>query len=60
MLAQTHTNTIAHQRIAGSPALSPATAVGVSLALVSPVPSCPRSFSPQQSTPPPVSRAHVW
>ena len=44
----------------GAPDPSPVTLVGVFLSLVSPVPSCPSSFQPQQSTPPPVSSAHVW
>ena len=43
-----------------APAVSPVTPVGVSLHVVSPVPSCPSSLSPQQSTPPPLSTAHVW
>jgi hypothetical protein len=43
-----------------SPVPSPATAVGVSLLVMSPVPSCPSWLSPQQTAPPPISRAHVW
>ena len=39
---------------------SPVTTVGVSLSVVSPVPSCPQLLEPQQLTPPLVSTAHVW
>ena len=42
--------------LAGRPA---PTAVGVSLFVVSPVPSCPLAFEPQQLTVPPDIRAQV-
>ena len=51
------TSTIAPPR---PPAPSPVTPVGVCLSFVSPVPSSPSPFQPQQSTLPPVSSAHVW
>ena len=41
------------------PVTRPVTAVGMKLLLVSPVPSCPYWFQPQQSTPPSASSAHV-
>ena len=42
------------------PAVSSVTPVGVSFSVASPVPSCPYILAPQQSTPPPLSTAHVW
>ena len=42
-----------------APEPRPATAVGLYLLVVSPVPSCPKLFQPQQLTPPPVSTAQV-
>ena len=44
----------------GAPDPKSVTPVAVFRSLVSPDPSCPYSLSPQHSTPPPVSRAHVW
>ena len=48
-----------HMCSSKAPAFSPVTAVGLSLSVVSPVPSCPLLFWPQHSMPPPVSRAHT-
>ena len=46
-------------RSANPPAPNPVTPVGAYLSFVSPVPSCPLLFQPQQSTLPPVSSTHV-
>ena len=48
-----------HMCSSKAPAFSPVTAVGLSLSVVSPVPSCPLLFWPQHSMAPPFSSAHT-